>query len=402
MYRVLIVDDEPMICLGLQMMVEWKAWGFSHVDTASCGEEALACMEKNLPDLLITDIRMPRMDGIELVKEVRRREWEVHILVLSGYDDFEYVRSMAAQGIENYLLKPVNEEELNSNVTNVVHKIQKEGERKQRAKLDRNLIEENIINRWLYGVIGEKELQERAEFLDLNLEAEQYQPFLLKRLGKDAAKDGEMCSRIHEICTNILKGMGICYCSRNHNGETIAVWCDGDRALKSVLIECICAVERQLGEKIYAMIGNTVETYWNVHESFRDAVKNGLFRGDETELSFASGNDLEKNLSPFTIRMAQYALEHYAEDLSLKTLALQFKGNAAYLGQSFKKDTGRSFSDYLKEIRIRKAKEMLAGDKHTAKEIGIRVGFSSDAYFSATFKEETGLTPAEYRKEIRK
>ena len=100
--------------------------------------------------------------------------------------------------------------------------------------------------------------------------------------------------------------------------------------------------------------------------------------------------------------MAKYALEHYHEELSLKILAKHFKVNAAYIGQNFRKDTGKSFSDYVREIRIKKAKEMLLGHDNTAKEIGVKVGFLNDAYFSATFKKETGLTPAEYRKEFLK
>lgn len=72
------------------------------------------------------------------------------------------------------------------------------------------------------------------------------------------------------------------------------------------------------------------------------------------------------------------------------------------MGQSFKKDTGKSFSDYLKEIRIKKAKELLVSKDCKAKEIGVLVGFQNDTYFSATFKKETGLTLAEYRKEFLK
>ena len=96
--------------------------------------------------------------------------------------------------------------------------------------------------------------------------------------------------------------------------------------------------------------------------------------------------------------MAEYVLSHYTEDLSLKTLGVYFKGNPAYLGQIFRRDTGKSFSEYLKDIRIAKAKELLKGGKYSAYEISSRVGFSNVTYFTSVFKKETGLSPAEYKK----
>ena len=117
MYRLLIVDDEPMIVEGLKAYILTADYPFSAVDTASNGREALEQMEKQPPDMLITDIRMPQLDGIGLLSAVREREWGTKVIVLSGYNDFEYVRSMAVLGIENYLLKPVNEEELYATVS---------------------------------------------------------------------------------------------------------------------------------------------------------------------------------------------------------------------------------------------------------------------------------------------
>ena len=402
MYEVLIVDDEPMICAGLEMMVDWEKYHFAGIRKAYNGAEACEEIEKKVPDLLITDIRMPKMDGIELLKSIRERELDIRIIVLSGYDDFEYVRAMAVLGIENYLLKPVNEEEIILNVSNVSHKIHKEKEMKLRSQMDISIIKENIINRWLYGAIGEKELQERADFLELNLEAERYQPFLLRKLGEEI-QDSQVKNDIYGICASVLREWHECYYFQNHAGDTIVIWSfAGGTGTDTVIDECLNKVERETGIKLYAIVGNEVKSCFRVGNSFREAEKNGIYRNESGADRWIAGSDLERNLAPFTIRMAKYALEHYHEELSLKILAKHFKVNAAYIGQNFRKDTGKSFSDYVREIRIKKAKEMLLGHDNTAKEIGVKVGFLNDAYFSATFKKETGLTPAEYRKEFLK
>ena len=123
MYKLLIVDDEPMIVEGLKAYILAAGYPFGAVDTAPGGREALSLMEKQLPDLLITDIRMPHLDGIGLLSAVRERKWATKVIVLSGYNDFEYVRSMAVLGIENYLLKPVNEEELYATVSATIKKL---------------------------------------------------------------------------------------------------------------------------------------------------------------------------------------------------------------------------------------------------------------------------------------
>lgn len=408
MYKGLIVDDEPMICMGIEMMVNWKEHQISTIKIAHNGEEALKLIKEEPPQLLITDIRMPRMDGIQLVKAVRELGLDTHILVLSGYDDFEYVRTTMVLGIENYLLKPVNEEELNENVRAIVEKIQWEKEQKQRASMDQNLIRENVINRWLYGSISEKELQERAEFLGFNLDAPGYQPFMLKGLGGVFEANRDLKDQIFEVCSKILEcDDAVCFC-KNHSGEIVAVRClENGEKTDNIILQCIQAVEEQLQLRLYALMGKKVEGYWAVPKSFQEIVKNGAFRYESKEDLLSSDKEHKKEIStaagqmsPITIRMAQYALEHYKEEVSLKTLAQYFKGNAAYMGQTFKRDTGKSFSDYLKEIRIKKAKELLVCKDYKAKEIGVLVGFQNDTYFSATFKKETGLTPAEYRKEF--
>jgi len=112
MYNIVIVDDEPSIREGLAQLLDWESLGFTIAGAAASGKEALRLYADIQPDLMIVDIRMPGMDGMALIRELKKGEADVRVLVLSGYADFEYARQAIALGVDNYLLKPVDEDEL--------------------------------------------------------------------------------------------------------------------------------------------------------------------------------------------------------------------------------------------------------------------------------------------------
>lgn len=405
MFKLLIVDDEAVIREGLRAYAE-SLWSeeLEWIHSADSGEQAWkSIQEEGIPDLMITDIRMPHGNGIELLRKIRQEELGVKAIVLSGYNDFEYVRDMALLGIENYLLKPVNDEELISTVNSTFQKIKKEKKFRITAQLNADLIRENIINRWIYGTIWESELMDRAEFLGINLEAAQYYPCSLQILGRKEETNVKLLDEIYEICKKILNSCPGCYFSRSYSGDILAIFGvedEGSEVMERTLDQCLGEVYNKTGQKAYILLGDGVEDYWKVAESFQQAITNGVHI-DRVQINHRA--EIENtSVSPFSLRVAEYVLEHYHEDLSLKTLAEHFRGNAAYIGQMFKKDMEKSFSEYLKDVRMEKAKNYLVNSSFTAKEIARRVGFSSTTYFCTVFKNATGLSPDLYRKEFGK
>ncbi len=110
---VLTVDDEPHIHSGLDAIIDWQAYGCEHAAFALDGTEALAIIEARRPDIVITDIRMPGMDGLELIRRVRGMDgYAPAVILVTGYDEFEYARTALRFGVQDYLLKPIEEEEL--------------------------------------------------------------------------------------------------------------------------------------------------------------------------------------------------------------------------------------------------------------------------------------------------
>lgn len=119
MYTVMLVDDEPLILEGLALKVDWAALGFTICQTAQNGRQALEALERKRVDLVITDIRMPGLGGIELIGQLYHSYPQLKILILSGYDEFSYAKKAMEFGVMGYLLKPVSREELTSHLERV-------------------------------------------------------------------------------------------------------------------------------------------------------------------------------------------------------------------------------------------------------------------------------------------
>lgn len=112
MHRVFICDDELWIILGLKNLIDWQKEGFVICGEASDGVKAWERIRKLEPDLILSDIRMPGMDGIELLKTVKQAEMSAETVIISGYSDFQYAKVAMQYGCMDYLLKPIDEDEL--------------------------------------------------------------------------------------------------------------------------------------------------------------------------------------------------------------------------------------------------------------------------------------------------
>ncbi|WP_059049249.1 response regulator transcription factor [Paenibacillus senegalimassiliensis] len=168
MYKVFLVDDEPFILEGLYDIIDWAKLGMEIVGQAENGLAALEAL-KDLPvDLLITDISMPRLSGLDLIRQARAIHPDLKVIVLSGYDDFAYLKEGMSLGIENYLLKPINLEEFNATLHTVTQKLDE-----SKALVDEHsirILRDNVMTRWMRQQIGSAEFHERAELLGITLD----------------------------------------------------------------------------------------------------------------------------------------------------------------------------------------------------------------------------------------
>ncbi|WP_276358117.1 response regulator [Cohnella caldifontis] len=183
MLNLLIVDDEYYFRQALKVSLPWEELGYRIEGEAKNGEEALDLMSEKAPDVVLVDINMPIMDGMEFIQQAKRREPETKFIVLTGHSEFAYARQAMQLGVFNYVLKPINEEELRSSLLEVKRLIQKE--RNVRLELERlkmqakeymPVLKDRLLNGWLQdtGLTESAFAKERLEYLGIDLSSSYY------------------------------------------------------------------------------------------------------------------------------------------------------------------------------------------------------------------------------------
>lgn len=162
-YKVIIADDEPKILRLIKMLGHWEQYQIEIVDECRSGRQTLESIRKNKPDFVLSDIKMPDLDGIGLIEETRKEGIETLFILISGYRHFEYARSAIALNVVDYLLKPVNEEQLNETLEKVCRKIEQKREMEYLKKLETEHEKQKIALFW-HMLLWEKE-EERKKYL---------------------------------------------------------------------------------------------------------------------------------------------------------------------------------------------------------------------------------------------
>ena len=165
MYKILLVDDEEEVRTSIIKKIDWEKNGFTVIGDAENGKDALEKIEQLEPDVVLTDIRMPYMDGLELAAELRRIHPSVKVVIFSGYDDFEYAKQAIQLNIIEYILKPVNARELTDILGKIKTNLDEEfdrlrGETAQRDNLQKNMVvlRENFLSKLVKGKLEKKQI----------------------------------------------------------------------------------------------------------------------------------------------------------------------------------------------------------------------------------------------------
>lgn len=286
MKKVMLVDDEIVIRENIRDCVDWEREGFVYCGDASDGELALPLIESIVPDILITDIKMPFLNGLELSAIVRKRLPDTKIIILSGHDEFEYARSALRMGIEEYCLKPVSSADLVALLRSVSAKIDLERSEKARLEALRQSknesvaqSQEKLLTDVCTGMITTAEALDTASALSLNLMARYYVVVITDvRCGvsQSASIDHEIVGQAEALFRSKLAAHAETF--EFKRSRTERVWIlkhdalsELELALEQAQSEMRSEIEAAAGCKLALGIGSVQERLQHVHSSFLDA-----------------------------------------------------------------------------------------------------------------------------------
>jgi Response regulator containing CheY-like receiver domain and AraC-type DNA-binding domain len=337
MVSILIADDEPLVVKGIKIMLENSSLPISSIQEAENGEEALQLMADKIIDIVITDIRMPKVDGLEFCRRIYKKSTKSSIVIISGYSDFSYAQEVIKYGVRAYLLKPVQKRQLIETISDII---------KEREE----------HNRLLY--VPHKELE-----------------IVLNKLETGIWNDS---------FNEIKNGLDILWKNINHLPMEFRVKVSND--LNEMLIG-------RLSLKIgYNLVIDIPDFNGLEHKSpyiWLELIYKKLTSDIKERRENADCNLLEL--------ARKYLIEHYSEDITLEDLAKITGYSPNYFSRLFKTRIGKTFVQFKGEIRILRAMEMFNKLDKTVTEVAIEVGYNDVTYFIRAFKEYTGLTPNEYK-----
>lgn len=216
MVKVYLVEDEIIIRQSIKNSIDWEKEGYEFVGDASDGELALPVILKEKPDILITDIRMPFMDGLELSRMVKAELPDIKIVILSGYDDFEYAKQAIKIGVAEYLLKPVSSAVLLEHLSEIAEKVRDEREDLALKKVyyqemqeNEELIKMKFLGELISGKLSLADAMEKGKRFHMNLSGPFYRIILFKFIQEDRVKAGqsEDLARAYAAVGNYVDGL---------------------------------------------------------------------------------------------------------------------------------------------------------------------------------------------------
>ena len=357
MYKVLIIDDDRSTRYMLKRFKKWESYGFVIADEACDGKEALQKLKSSHFDLIITDIKMPGMDGIEFLQELKSMKWQACVIFLSTHSDFEYAKQGIRLGVFDYMTKPLNDDLLS--------------EALERAKtyLDEEYLKRTKIE------AEKKQLAESAKLYYPKKREKTLAACLLSGSPQITEEIESTFVEITEMFADDLYKIGI--------------------LLNTMLVN--------LSEEIYAAFpwlqkleGNTftfdmtdTQSIAEMKQKFLVYINSSLEMIKKYELHHADS---------VIRRICAYVIDHVEQDIKLEMIANEVHISKDYISKLFKQKTGYNFNDFVTKVKMEHAKYLIRTGEFKNYEVSEKLGYSKPDYFSRLFKKYTGYTPTEFKK----
>lgn len=345
MLKILLVDDDKFAIEGLRTLLNWELFDGELTGTAASGEEAVELIDRLMPDVVISDIKMGGMSGIDLAHIIHEKGDPVQLILLTAHGEFEYARKALQYGVIDYILKPITHEKIQQLIQLLVEKnMEKERQRKSYLLAWSTQLKDRL---W-------KALRSRdCDTLDEFFQSSVFEDLMS---GNDCNTVGiQLLDYLYQYLGEINVSPKALNYSRN---ETITAFLDaGGRQAKMDFI---------------------ITKYY--------------------DLLTSSPQQPPAHTSAITSYAINYIKEHFTDaEFNLSGLAYTMNVSLSHLSTVFKQATGNNLSTYVTELRLDKAKALLADLQYSISEVALMSGYIDAKYFSKLFKKHTGRTPREYR-----
>ena len=351
MIRIVVIDDEYMVVEGLKALIARQQPLYQVVGWAYDGNEGLSVIRDTQPDIVITDIRIPGMDGLSLIETAKEFCPDTAFVVISGYTEFEYARRALSLGVKGYIDKPVSREKLSAVLG--------------RIEAEQKILEDDhteLLQR-----------QKKLEELDA-LQEESIRCLTRQEPSEFIESSGQVISLLRSMYEE----------TSDLRRETYKYLCvTGD-----ILLEEQPKVNR---EELVSFKDMEKQETPDAILSYAQKILQKISR-------YLSANQTGSGHRA-VLEVLDYIERHYQEDIGLNELASHAGMSTAYLSVLFKAEVGESFIKYLTELRVKKAKSLLK-EGHKVKDVSDMVRYSNYRYFCDIFKKQTGQTPHEYKENI--
>lgn len=380
MFKILLIDDEPLILQGLQNIIDDYFPSSFDTTCVTDGQDAISLLQQDFFHLILSDNKMPLLNGLDLLQLLKENEISSICVIISGYDDYQYIRTALKIGISDYLLKPVNTQEL-------VNLLQKFLPRLD--SLPYKLLPKSIN----YGTTKpfSTDLSQEVSYFDLPTSSCPYSQQDLSKLLQKLCQaffsaDEIVCAQlIHDIFHNV----------------------DSNRFSREMFQQQLCDFVYQLMDNSPQMI-RIIAKYKLTENDLVSKIKN-LSHISQLEEIFNTTIMLymkelravqEVNAQYIVRKTMDYIEKNYMNEIYLDDLSSRFHLNPNYFSTLFRKQSGTTIRDYIRKVRISHAAEMLCDPTTKISDIALKVGYENAAHFNRAFKDVTSMSPGFYRKNM--
>lgn len=390
--KVLFVDDEKIIREGISQIIHWKQLGCERLVTADSADSALEAMEQDDFDLVITDICMQKMSGIELAKKIREKKPDTKIIILSAHEDFSYAREAIEVGVMKYMLKPVTPDELENAVREAMKQVDSDIQRASKITESEKFVNvyrpQLVRDFWRMLLLKEmpNDFDERMTLAGIPFDKTGFCCVVVQSENTEIPDD----NRLADAAMAADKVFGGCLeCIKMDIGEIVIILDKHPDPAQIIYFQN--ELEAIWKISVQAACGRYTEDYKNLSASLDDA---RIVLSDKNRQKHTI-----EDLVADSVRLIERNIGN--EDFGVNDIADALHISPSYLSKIFKKILGATCIEYITHKKMEKAKDLLANTSMTQEEIAHAVGYANVHYFGMLFKKQFDETPGQYRKQVK-